>query len=162
MCGREENLYKILLEGSILEVCENCSSFGEIIDMPKRPIFDDDIKGEHLEPETKELLVSNFGEKIRKARERKGLTQQQLALNLAEKESIIHRLEGGHFKPSDKLVKKLEQFLQIKLIGGLDEVKEEKKNLNKAEIDFRNRHLTIGDLLNAKDNGQETDRDSSF
>ncbi|MDD5178009.1 MAG: multiprotein bridging factor aMBF1 [Candidatus Nanoarchaeia archaeon] len=149
LCGRESELYKVIVEGSVLEVCQSCSEYGDIIETPKEPA--EEIKQKafvegNQEETVSEVLVSDFGERIRKARERKGLTQDKLALFLAEKEGTIHRIESGQLRPSDLLIKKLEQFLQISL---KEKYKEEKKT-GKDDLNFRDSKLTIGDLLGLK------------
>ena len=56
---------------------------------------------------------------------------------------MIHQLESNKLKPSFKLAKKLEVFLNITLISQFEQ------NLSKKEesIDFKNDAVTIGDLL---------------
>ena len=53
---------------------------------------------------------------IRNKRDELGLKQEDFAKMLNEKESIIHKLETGEFKPSLKLAKKLEKKFGLKLI----------------------------------------------
>ena len=90
--------------------------------------------------EISEDVVSNYSELIKKAREKKGLKQDDLAKNIAEKESTIHKIETGALKPSFNLARKLELFLGIKLIG----ISEEKREIN---LNLKDNSLTIGDLI---------------
>ncbi len=60
-------------------------------------------------------IVDNYGDIVRKAREKMGLTREQLAKILKEKESVIARIENYEMVPDDKLAKKLERVLKIKL-----------------------------------------------
>ena len=93
-------------------------------------------------------IVSDYSVKIRESREKLELTQKELGEKIAEKESIIHKIETGLMEPSLKLAKKLENFLKIKLIEiyGEDKIK---------KIDFKSDKLTIGDLLDMKKNPLE-------
>jgi len=56
----------------------------------------------------------NFGQKLRKLRMQKGLTQQQLAERLGYKtNSYISDVESGHFIPSREKLKKIAKALGI-------------------------------------------------
>jgi transcriptional regulator with XRE-family HTH domain len=56
----------------------------------------------------------NFGQKLRKLREKKGLTQQQLAERLGYKtNSYISDVESGHFIPSREKLKKIARALEV-------------------------------------------------
>ena len=56
----------------------------------------------------------NFGQKLRKLRKQKGLTQQQLARKLGYKtNSYISDVESGHFIPSREKLKKIAKALGV-------------------------------------------------
>jgi len=143
ICGkRYESLDKAIVEGVIINVCSGCSRFGKVITIKKPSIEPEKIiqrKYKNIE----EDVVEDYNGIIKKARERKGLKQEELALSISEKESIIHKIETGSLKPSFTLAKKLEQFLGIKLI----ELQEEKKDVS---LNLKDSRLTIGDLLRVK------------
>lgn len=142
MCGREnEVLMHAIVEGSMLSVCKNCARFGNVIEVKKPEVKEKRIIAKE-EPELIEYIVKDYAGRIKKAREARELTQENLAKNIAEKESVIHNLESGQLQPSLKLARKLEQFFQIKLI---DEYKEEEAH--KKKLDLKDQELTIGDLL---------------
>lgn len=69
-----------------------------------------------------EDLVIDYPERIRRARERKNLSQKELANSINEKWSIINKLETGDMRPSDSLVSKLERALNIRLKGKVEDV----------------------------------------
>jgi putative transcriptional regulator len=48
----------------------------------------------------KEVLLKNLGERIRKIREEKGITQKQLAHTINKDQQSIQRLEAGKINPS--------------------------------------------------------------
>ena len=84
------------------------------------------------------VLVKDFSKTIRKSREESKLTQEELANKLNEKVSLIKRVEEG-WHPSNKLLAKIEKFLDIKLMQeALEPVTKKKQNEKK---------LTIGDVV---------------
>lgn len=142
LCGREDTLVNAIVEGSPLRVCRNCASYGHVIALEKHPeeIREEKRKQARLELPA-EIIADDYGEKIKKARENLKLTQQELALRLAEKESIIHKLESYYLEPSIDLARKLEKALNIKLVYEREEAKESKK------INFKDSSVTIGDII---------------
>lgn len=83
---------------------------------PKPPLIPKfDIIEEELQ------LREDFGTAIKKAREKMGLTQEELALKINERASLIRHLETGKMKPTDALATKLERFLKIELYGASEE-----------------------------------------
>lgn len=144
MCGSEERLFKTNIEGTILNVCRECSKFGKIISeiKPVEKVKPKKVEKIEIEPEKEiiPMVVSDFAEKIRTKREKLGLKQEDFAKKIAEKESIVHKLETGEFKPSLELAEKLEKILNIKLI---EEYEEEHKAQTKTDIGI----TTIGDLI---------------
>ena len=175
LCGKESDLKKVKIEGTLLSVCGKCSKFGEIVEegriLPfpnptksfsnelflERNVherrFSNPTKLSNFQDREKvkkkgefvDNIVSDYSVKIKESREKLRLTQKELGEKIAEKESIIHKIESGLMEPSLKLAKKLESFLKIKLI----EIYEEDKI---KKIDFKSDKLTIGDLLNMKKN----------
>ncbi|MFH1210026.1 MAG: multiprotein bridging factor aMBF1 [archaeon] len=148
MCGRESELKSAIIEGVTLKVCDNCSRFGKVLETRKeyKEYKEDKSKKSFFnkEPKIFEEVVEDFSLRIKKAREDLNLKQEELALKINEKESIIHHLETGKLRPSLELARKIERFFNIKLI----EKREEEKKLS---IDFKSGDLTIGDLLKKKD-----------
>ncbi|MDJ0275086.1 MAG: helix-turn-helix domain-containing protein [Nitrososphaerota archaeon] len=87
-------------------------------------------------------FVDDLGNVIRKAREARFLTREQLAEMVGEKVSTIRRIENNELKPSFELARKLERVLKVKLlVEATDEVFE--RAVSKAQ----KRGLTIGDVL---------------
>jgi putative transcription factor len=60
-------------------------------------------------------LVQDYDQRIRGARESRGLSQEELAKQLNEKASLIRKLERGDVLPSDGVQRKLERELDITL-----------------------------------------------
>ena len=145
MCGaEEENLVVASIEGTKLIVCKNCAKYGKIIRKVEKPIEEKVIKKKKIiiEPEKDiiDLVMGDYAEKIRRKREQLRMTQKEFAKMLSEKESMIHKMETGIFKPSIELARKLEKKLNIRLIEQYkEEIKPEKK-LDSEEV-------TIGDVI---------------
>jgi putative transcription factor len=139
LCGKKTELVEGVVEGSILKVCKSCIKFGEAVEI-KKSVLEEKQEPEKIKEEIIEEIVKDYSAKIKGARESLNLLQKDLAREIAEKESVIHNLESGHLEPSLDLAKKLESFLNIKLIVV-------NKNEKVDKIDFHNASLTIGDLL---------------
>lgn len=163
LCGKETRLVRAKLEKAILKVCPVCAKYGDVLEEEKKaesPQFkrtDLPLRAEHFAFQKTEIAENNIDESyaliIKTAREKAGLTQQQLAMAIAEKENIIHRMETAQQEPPLKTAKKLEQFLHIRLI-----TKEKKAENPPLDIDFSETEMTIGDLLklgkNLKDSSE--------
>ncbi|QCC55568.1 multiprotein bridging factor aMBF1 [Natronorubrum bangense] len=145
MCGAETSSPKtIKVEGAKLDVCSNCTDFGTEVKQPsstsgstkystsssssgssggssssssttsasssssssqrRSDMFDD-----------MDELATDYDDRVRNARENKGLSQSDLANELNEKASLIRKIERGDTLPSDRVQSKLEKFLEITL-----------------------------------------------
>ena len=151
MCGTESaSLETRKVSGSVLRLCSSCgemgsqTSFRESIGhrayvaqaLEKRKQRE---RYEDIEPD-EYVLVSNYGSVVRRAREKKGLDHASLASKISEKKSILTSVEAGNMKPNEKLIKKLENSLGIKLV--------EKVEVESAPISNQSsKALTMGDLL---------------
>ena len=151
MCGTESaSLEPRKVSGSVLRLCSSCgemgsqTSFRESIGhrayvaqaLEKRKQRE---RYEDIEPD-EYVLVSNYGSMVRRAREKKGLDHASLASKISEKKSILTSVEAGNMKPNEKLMKKLENSLGIKLAE-----KVEVKPV--ASSNQSSKALTMGDLL---------------
>ncbi|MBT6995377.1 TIGR00270 family protein [Candidatus Woesearchaeota archaeon] len=144
MCGKERELVDAIVEGAVVQVCLDCSKHGSVVAI-NQPVVDKKIEFQkelESKPEYVDVIVEDFYKKIKGARERKSLNQEDLAQALAEKESVIHQLETGKLKPSFRLAKKLAVFLNIDLIESVESNKNIKKDVN-----LKSESVTIGDLL---------------
>jgi putative transcription factor len=112
VCGRPivGKPHLALIEGATMNVCSECATLGRIIEEPTRreqPSSYEEIA--ELE------IVEDYPAMIRRARERMGLKQEELAKRLAERASVVQRLESGKLRPDERLLSKLERALGIKL-----------------------------------------------
>lgn len=140
LCGSEEQLCLAEVEGTRLNICKSCSKYGNIIE--KSPeVVEREIKRFSLpQEENVQLIVNNYNELIKKRRESLGLKQKELAKKIAEKESIIHKLESKNIEPTIDLARKLEKALGLKLVM---QEKVEKIITKKSESSG----VTIGDMF---------------
>ena len=86
------------------------------------------------------VLVSDYGVVVRQAREKLGLDHATLARKISEKKSIVTSVESGNMHPNEKLTKKLEKFLKIRLTENV-------KNNPELKLKKSSESLTMGDLL---------------
>lgn len=139
ICGKSGELRGALVEGSVVRVCNSCSRYGNVIEVRPQKIERKVVKLK-VEEEN-EMIIPNYFEKIKKARERLNITQEELASMINEKVSVISALETGRLVPTLGLAKKLERVLDIKLIDyyKLDHVS--------SKIDLKNESLTVADIV---------------
>lgn len=139
LCGKDTQLFSAIVEGSRLNVCSACGSYGKVL--KKQVVFKKNPVAEKA-PEPVEVVVSNYAKLIRESREKRNLTQKDFARFLNEKESVVQKLENGVLVPPLSMAKKLEKLLRIKLV----EIEEE----SAVPPNKGSGPLTIGDILNIK------------
>jgi len=147
LCGKEvDKLVRAEIEGTELGVCGRCSKFGRIL----RRVKNDEERKKVLLPrkrlvveEIEERVVFDCAERIRKAREKKGMKQEEFAKLLSEKESLVQKWEGGSLRPRIETARKLEKILGIGLVERLEEGKVELKATKSGEI-------TLGDVISIR------------
>lgn len=142
LCGVDDKLVDALVEGSVLQVCGRCKAFGDVINVHRDEIIQTKQKNVYFK-EPEEYIVDDYGLRIKEAREKLNMKQEELAKKINEKESTIHKLESNQLKPSLALANKLEKFLGIKIVEKYDDS-------DKPKIDLKDSSLTIGDLLKLK------------
>jgi putative transcription factor len=151
MCGAENRLYKAQIEGSILNVCQHCARFGKVLanihdkrfveKMQKKQQSAQIPRPAPVSEELVESIVENYSELIKKRREELSLTQEDFAKKINEKESIIHKIETGHFEPNILLARKIERFLKLKLIEQVEAKSADAEKPTKTEA------FTLGDFI---------------
>jgi len=141
ICGREvERLTKIEIEGSIVEVCDRCVSYGKIVEEPVPRQQPSRSLPKPSDVETELVLVEGYGKKIKEAREKLGLSRKEFASKIGEKEGVVKKVEEEKMEPDEKLARKIEKFLKIKLYEKVPIVSGKKREEKKHE-------LTIGDVV---------------
>ena len=138
LCVYLSKVHRVILEGTELNVCDACAKYGhEVKQVPKATVTGTGKvaagkvpagkmsagitfrTGSRRRPDmfdqmTDELL-SDYGFAIRRAREARGMSQEELALEIREKSSLIKKLEREDLRPEDSVRKKLERVLGISL-----------------------------------------------
>lgn len=143
MCGVQGAEFKANVEGAILTVCQNCSKYGKVLEKvkPVQIIKKRAVKRQMRRPEETVFIIGpGFSKKISKKRQQKGLTQKEFAHKINERESLISKIESGAFEPSIKLSRKIEKFLDIRLI-------EEHTEQAKLPTKTKSSVITIGDSI---------------
>ena len=147
LCGKNPGAFHCEVEGTMMNVCTACSKFGKVkgssnvrIVVKEKPSF--------VTREPVYVFIPGFGSRVKNARERMKLTQEEFAKKLNERESMLHQIESEHFKPGVELAKKLEHLLHIQI---LEEVSEKETHMDeKSKKSASSGPLTIGDMLNVR------------
>ncbi|MBU2561025.1 MAG: TIGR00270 family protein [Nanoarchaeota archaeon] len=149
MCGKESDLVKARIEGTTLDVCGECVRFGEIISRPAIRTKGLPQRQAPLRPKRKEILqiiVADYADKIKNAREKMELTQEEFAKKLNERTSIMQKIEVGQFRPSIDMARKLESELHVRLVEQYDEAGEIPLSTPKT----KGEGFTLGDFVKVR------------
>lgn len=161
VCGREirgEPYYRII-EGGRLTVCSQCSKFSDQEWDPRvpkarksptrrrsaqpKPRRRSDIEAaENLE------LVEGYGMVIKKARQKKGMSVEDFAKKISEKESVVKKLEKEDINPPLNLVRKVQHELGVNLL-------EEAETSSGPVLTRPMGPRTFGDLIKIKDSSDK-------
>ncbi len=123
----------VRVEGAELQVCSRCEKFGTEVQQPRRSVPGMPAPARQGSPRApaavqsayrkKDLfdymegeIVDDYAVRIRHAREEKGLSQKDLAMQLKEKEHLIKKIENAELVPEEGVRRKLEKALSIRLI----------------------------------------------
>jgi len=145
ICGKKiiGKPIRVKIEGSIMDVCVDCSKFGkiqrQITEKPKKPPR---RISRGIEPIYE--ILEDYNMIIREAREKRGWSREDLAKKINEKVSVIHRIEAARMEPDIKLAKKLEKILNIRILEKFEE--EETPDLRRGSF----KGTTIGDIARIK------------
>lgn len=155
VCGRkiEGSPVRVVIEGAMMNVCSECSKFGVTPStwspIPRKPVRSIVINTQvrrastPLQVESEVELVEGYGRLIREAREKMGLSQEELAKLVKERLSVIKRVEAERMEPPASLARKLEKALKIKLYTYEASV---------ASSTYKKRKdITLGDVVRLKE-----------
>jgi len=84
-------------------------------------------------------LVENYGDVLKKAREEKKITIDDLAKNIREPVSFLIKIEQGKLKPNDKMLLKLYDYLGVNLVKSIDGEFEESAQDSKEQEEAENK-----------------------
>ena len=89
-------------------------------------------------------LVEDYGPRVRKAREKFGFSREDLGRKIGERVSVLQKVEMNKMVPDQRLGRKLEHFLRIKLLVKPSVQIAEGKPVQKP------RELTLGDIVSIR------------
>ena len=160
VCGKEilGPPQRRVIEGAKLTVCSRCASFGSSdwsinkpvpvkssggrIQMIPPPVPRSRLRNDVESVEQLEL-VEDYGSQIRKARQKLGLSEKDLAKKMQEKESVVKNLEKQELTPDHRLISKIKKYLSLDIVEHID--------ASKGKILAKPTGAkTIGDMLKMK------------
>ena len=153
MCGTKTGTRRYQVDGTVMNLGLECSRFGSPLDAPATPGSAGAVQ-QGLERRTSKLqsrsvfsaeapvLVEDFGPRIHKAREARGLTHQDLGNKVSARVPELRQIEAGKLRPSDDLARRLEKELGISLLESVQAAAPAPGGPAKP-----GGPLTIGDLL---------------
>lgn len=143
VCGRKiiGTPYKAIIEGAKMLVCNKCVKLGsvsweskteprmkKIVRRLPQPMVAPRKQPPIVVEESVEL-IEDFGSKIRQAREKLGLTHEDLGKKINEKVSVLRKIESAKMTPDNLLIEKLQHTLRIRLMVPVSEPKVPSKAL---------------------------------
>ena len=139
VCGKKTKFQTtaVKIEGAEFKACSECIKLGTVIEKRPPPQTGKSsgtpapirygTAGSAPKPRQKNYfagleneLVEDYDMRIKKAREAKGLSQEDLALKIKEKASLIKKIERKEIHPEESVMAKLEKELNIKLTESFD------------------------------------------
>ena len=89
-------------------------------------------------------VTGSYATILRQAREKQGLSQEDFAMFLQEKESIVSKWEQGRMQPSVEVARRLEKTLGVSLVvEDVEQAVEKEKNV-------RADGFTLGDFMKVR------------
>jgi putative transcription factor len=114
LCGKESNsLKKVKIEGATLKACDSCAEMGEEVSTSSKKSRKKSKT--RKKRSSKNVLVNDYGERIKSARESEQLSLAEVADDLNEKESLIAKIEKQDLKPDKPLADKLSKKFGVTL-----------------------------------------------
>lgn len=96
-------------------------------------------------------LCSDYGDVIRDARRKAGMSQQELAASIHEAVSLLQHIETQKMRPTDKVVQKLERTLSITLLEEMSDLPQTSTPVSSG----RSVGTTLGDMVKLKKKKQK-------
>jgi len=146
LCGKEGGATRpAFIEGTRLNVCQNCMRFGEEYRQggragnapaPSATVIEERLQRREKRMQTRDVyantqsteLIDDYGKVIRDARTAAGMDVEQFAASISEKRGIIAKVEANDLVPDEKLMRKIEKALGIKLTETVQAVAGKSRN----------------------------------
>lgn len=155
MCGKTVGTRRFMVDKTVMNLGLECAKYGTPMDAPA-PVGTQASMQQGLERRAQRMtsrsvyeneqptLVEDYGSRIHKAREAKGLSHEQVGNKVSCRVPELKHIESGKLRPSDIVARKLEKELGIVLY--------EKPEANTPVVSGANKKpagaaLTIGDIL---------------
>jgi putative transcription factor len=106
------------IDGVVLDVCDDCAKLGKEVYQPRAVALQNRGISRPPRPESIEderEIVHDFSARIRHAREKLNLTQDEAAMKIGISHQIYKRVEAGSLKPDEATAKKIQRFYSIEL-----------------------------------------------
>ncbi len=150
VCGESGDLVNTKVEGTTLKLCDDCQDLGEVVkrptaNTPSTPTPRPARKTRSSRDEPDDELVEDYSTRVKQAREQHGKSPKDLAEQIKEKDSVIHRVETGKLSPDRKLARKLESALGISLYEDVSEATGYEQDARSAG------GQTLGDVAEVRD-----------
>lgn len=155
MCGKEcKKVIAAKIDGVQMMVCHDCVRHGQAIQVqrkpskpsPGRPFPTQQRKPRDVFQKMEKELVSDWSDRIQNARDKKGLSREELGFRIGERTVTISKMENGDLRPSDKTAKKLEKELDITLFEQVEKLSSDAKKRS-----FSGGGYTLGDFIKTED-----------
>jgi len=160
VCGRRiiGQPFKAMIEGAKMLVCSECSKLGSVYweakTEPRMKKVSKRLPQPMIAPrkqppiivEESVELIDDFGAKVRRSREKLGMSHEDLGKKISEKVSVLRKIESGKMTPNNLLIEKLQHALKIKLMIPFSEPKVPSKALASS----RPSAPTLGDIAQVK------------
>ena len=156
MCGKKVATRRYMVDKTVMNLGLECSKYGSPLDGTAAPgtaasmhqnlerRAARDVRPSVFDAQGSLVLVSDYGVKIHKAREAKGMSHEQLGNKVSARVPELKHIEAGKLRPSDDVTKKLEKELGITLMEKVEGPAPVLSGQKKAGLSAG---LTIGDLL---------------
>lgn len=136
ICGRETQVFRYRIEGAEVVACASCGKHGTLIEDRTSSSKNQTYKGAYpklksekrFSPKPKgqtnrsypsnrseKVLIEHYGRVITSARDKMGITRQELAKSLFIRETLLTKIEAENIRPADEVLKKIEKALNIVL-----------------------------------------------
>ena len=158
MCGKKVGTRRYMVQGAVMNLGLECAKYGTPMDAPA-PVGTQAAMQQGLERREQRMasrnvydggdqsvMVEDFGPRIHRAREAKGLSHEQLGNKVSARVPELKHIEAGKLRPSDAVAKKLERELGITLFEKVEGPAPAVSGVPKKGASGGS-GLTIGDLL---------------
>lgn len=156
MCGKKVATRRYMVDRIVMNLGIECSKYGTPMDAPA-PVGTQAAVAQGLERRAQRMtsrsvyeagdstvLVEDYGKRIHKAREAKGLTLEQLGNKVSARVPELKHIEAGKLRPGDDVARRMEKELGISLY---EKVEGPAPTVSGVKKPGPGAGFTIGDML---------------